>query len=196
MTEPRYRQPDSTPAQRHRATRVLHGALRVLCAATALSLGALTLWQSDRVRVAEAVLADAWLGWLLDGPVSQIHDVVFFPWLGGSMIGMRISEQCTVAYLLGPMCLVAALLAGTTRSSLLRLVAGLLMGAALLVVVNQIRIAIIAESTQRWGTSGYDVSHKLVGTVIALVGFTLAASVMVVVATGHRRRNGQHRRAV
>lgn len=185
---PRYPRPVHPLVQRSGPAQAAHGLLRLLCAAVPIALGALALWQQSQVRVLEAVVARAWLNPVLDGPVGQVSDIVYFAWVGGPVIGMQVSEQCTVAYLLGPMCLLAALLVAITKSSLLRLGAALLVGASLLVIVNQLRLAIIALGTQHWGLTGYDVTHKLMGTAFALVGFTLAALVMVVVATGHRPR--------
>lgn len=194
MVEQRYPKPADVPVRRRRSTEIAARTVRVLCALVPLALGLLVLWQQSRVRVGEAVVARAWLGQLMDGPVGQVRDLVTFPWVGGPIIGMQISEQCTVAYLLGPMCLLAALLTILTKSSLRRLAAGLLVGSGLLIIVNQLRVAIIAASTQEWGIPGYDVTHKLVGTLVALVGFTVAALVMVMVATGRRHIGPRGRR--
>lgn len=193
MTEQRYPKPDQVPVRRRRSARIAHRLVRLVCALLPLALGGLVLWQQGQVRIGEAALAQSWLGWTMEGPVGHVHDMITFPWISGPIIGMQISQQCTVAYLLGPMCLLAALLTALTRSSLIRLAVGLLVGTGLLVIVNQVRVAIIAMSTQHWGISGYDVTHKLVGTLVALIGFTTAALVMIMVATGRRRTRGQHR---
>lgn len=193
MEDQKYPKPDHAPGRRGGSTQLAYRLFRILCACIPLALGGLVIWQQAHVRIGEAVIAQSWLGWFMSGPVSQVHDIVFFSWVGGPVIGMQISQECTVAYLLGPMCLLAALMTALTKARLLRLASGLLIGAGLLIIVNQIRVAIIAMSTQHWGISGYDVSHKLVGTLVALIGFTIAASVMIIVSTGRHDRDGHHR---
>ncbi len=193
MAEPRYPKPEVAPTTRGRRAQIAHRGLRILCASVPLALGALVLWQQSQVRIVEAVVAQSLLARVMDGPVGQVNDIVTFPWTGGPIIGLKITEECTVAYLLGPMCLLVALLTVVTRSSLSRLAGGLFVGVGLLIVVNQIRVAIIAMSTQHWGLEGYDITHKLVGTAISLIGFTIAALAMIVVATGRRQVRGMRR---
>jgi exosortase/archaeosortase family protein len=119
---------------------------------------------------------------VLHGRVNSAHDVVYFPWSKGPLIGFRITQQCTVALLLGPMIILAAVMLAVTTIRVRRLASGLAVGLAIVVVVNQLRLALIAVSTQHWGIPGYDVSHKFVGTLLALAGFVAAVLFMIKVA--------------
>jgi exosortase/archaeosortase family protein len=106
---------------------------------------------------------------------------------------MRITSECTVALLLAPLCLLAAALIAFARTRWYRVLLGLSVGLVTAVVVNQLRLGLIAVSMQRWGLNGYHVSHKFVGTVIALAGFVAAALAMLRIATASTSRAGHVR---
>jgi exosortase/archaeosortase family protein len=58
-----------------------------------------------------------------------------------------------------------------TSLSLRRQFVAVLAGAALILVVNMIRVAGIAWATWHYGITGYDYSHVFVGSAFSLVGF-------------------------
>jgi exosortase/archaeosortase family protein len=171
--------PGSTTQRRRRR-------LRLAGAASLAVIGVVMLWLQASIRVAEASLAGHWFPAVLTGWVGTSHDVVFFSRLHGSMIGIRITSECTVALLTGPLCLLAAALIAFAHTQWRRSLTGLLAGLLIVIAVNQIRLAIIAIAMQHWGMSGYEVSHKFVGTLIALAGFAVAALAMLKIATSQR----------
>src|SRR5690606_18151060 len=129
-------------------TMTIDRSLRVLASLLLLAVAAgLLVWQ-QQVRYGEIGLADLWLGQLLAGGTHANQDLLFFSWAGGPMIGMRVTAECTSALLLAPLLALAAVLLGVTRAPWLRLLAGLAVGLALVVVVNQVRLAMIAYSLQ------------------------------------------------
>jgi exosortase/archaeosortase family protein len=146
-------------------------------------------WQQGRIRADEASLAGEWFGAVLGGSVNTSKDVVYFSWVDGPAVGMRITAECTVALLTGPLCLLGGALLGFTRARWQRLLVGLAAGLVAVVVVNQVRLVLIAISIQHWGMPGYDVSHKFVGTVVALAGFVAASLLMLRIATANERRS-------
>lgn len=158
-------------------------APRIAGAFALASLGVLMIVNQSWIRDDEARIAAAWFGVLLQGSATSSHDIVFFGWLRGSQVGMRISAECTVAMLTAPLCLVAAALLGFARAQWKRLLTGLAVGLVILVGVNQLRLALIAICMQHWGMSGYDVSHKFLGTVFALAGFVVGVLAMLRIAT-------------
>lgn len=162
---------------------------RVVGAMCLVALGVLMFWQQGRIRADEASLAGGWFGAVLGGSVDTSKDVVYFSWLNGPAVGMRITAECTVALLTAPLCILAGAILGFTRARWSRLLAGLAAGLIAVVAVNQIRLALIAVSMQHWGMPGYDVSHKFIGTVVALVGFVAGTLMMLRIATADQHRS-------
>lgn len=179
--------PASTPAARrhgrrrrrqprgHRVVRVAAGLLLLVAAA------AMLVWQ-EQVRHGEIAIAGLWFDLVLTGTTHTNDDVIYFTWSGGPLIGMRDTWECTVALLAGPMCAIGGVLLGLTRMPWHRLLAGLGVALGLLVVVNQLRLAMIAFSLQGWGLPGYELSHKTLGSIFAIAGFVIAAGVFLRIA--------------
>jgi exosortase/archaeosortase family protein len=156
---------------------------RAIGAVVLAAFGVLMFVKQSWIRDDEAHLAGNWFGAVLDGSAKTSHNVVYFSWLGRSEVGMRISTECTVAMLTAPLCIVAAALLMFARARWSRLVVGLAVGLTILVGINQLRLALIAVSMQHWGMTGYDVSHKFLGTVVALAGFVVGVLTMLRIAT-------------
>lgn len=162
---------------------------RVTGALCLAALGALMFWQQGVIRDGEATLAGDWFGTVLGGSVHTSEDVVYFSWVDGRAVGMRITAECTVALLTGPLCLLGGTLLAFTRARWQRLLVGVAAGLVAVVVVNQLRLVLIAVSMQHWGLPGYHVSHKFVGTVVALAGFVAGTLLMLRIATADQRRS-------
>lgn len=162
-------------------------ALLLIGAATAM-----LVWQ-QQVRYGEITLAGLWFDAVLTGTTHTNRDVIYFSWTESPMIGMRATWECTVALLAGPLCVIGALLLAFTRMPWHRLLLGLGVALALLIAVNQIRLAMIAVSMQGWGLAGYDLSHKTLGSIFAIAGFVVAAGVFLKIAGASTRR--RHRAA-
>jgi exosortase/archaeosortase family protein len=200
VAAPRFPKPEPSARrvrreQRAPLTRVERVQLltRIVGTGLLVALGVAIFWKQAAIRDDEASLAGRWFGALLSGSVGTSRDVVYFSWLHGSAVGMRITSECTVALLLGPLCLLAAALLAFARTRWYRVLLGLSVGLATAVVVNQLRLVLIAVAMQRWGLSGYHVSHKFVGTVIALAGFVAAALLMLRIATASSARRSHAR---
>ena len=62
----------------------------------------------------------------------------------------------------------------------------------LLVLVNQIRLAIIVVSMRAWGyETGYERSHVLIGSAVTTLGLA-AVAIVFLLALGAGRRPGNH----
>jgi exosortase/archaeosortase family protein len=77
---------------------------------------------------------------------------------------------------------------GATRLKLWRAIAGLAAASAVVILVNQLRLGLIAWFTYLWGIDvGFEIAHVFVGSIIGILGF--AASVLVLfLIMGVRRR--------
>jgi exosortase/archaeosortase family protein len=182
VSTPRFPVPERRPRSR-RSTRDLAIVVARMVGALALAIaGAVVFLQQSVMRKDEAFIAGHWFDTFLNGPVHRSRDAVYISWQHGSAIGIRITSECTVALLIGPLFLLSAALLAFARPTIPRLLAGLLLGLVTVVVVNQLRLGIIAISMQHWGMAGYHVSHTFIGTVVALAGFVIAALAMLKIA--------------
>ncbi|WP_420367219.1 hypothetical protein [Curtobacterium sp. L1-20] len=94
--------------------------------------------------------------------------------------------ECTVLILVVPLTVVIGAMVFHRATSLARIVAALTVGTTALVIVNQGRLGLIAWATQVWGiVPGYQVSHLLVGSLLAIAGF-VGALVLAITILGPR----------
>ncbi len=110
--------------------------------------------------------------------------------LGSRWVGFAITGGCSVALLTIPPFVIAALLIGTRRVSWVRGLASVASAVLLLIVVNQLRLYIIAAAMQWWGfKTGYERSHVLIGSGITTVGLALVTLIfMFFLGRGGKRR--------
>src|SRR5579859_3223008 len=136
--------------------------------------------QATAARAAEAWLAAQLAALYVPGHTAATGDI-FFAGLGTRLpIGLQITSECTVAILIVPMLLLAGIMSLHRRFGIGDILAGLGAGVAVDVGTNQVRMALIMWATGRYGThAGYAVTHKLIGSVIAMLGFTVALVLMV-----------------
>jgi len=66
-------------------------------------------------------------------------------------------------------------------------------GVAVVALVNQLRILIIALSTSWWGRDGYELSHRLVGSGLVLLSVAMGVSLVWRSSPGSRRRGARAR---
>lgn len=172
-----------------RLRRVLRIAVGLVLIGTAVGVLA---WQ-QQVRTGEMNLAGAWFHLVLSGTTHTAGDTIYFSWTGGPLIGLQDTWECTVALLAAPLCGIGGALLALTRMPVRRLLTGLVAALVLVIAVNQIRLAMIAISLQRWGLDGYDLSHKVLGSIVAIAGFVIAAMVFLKIAGASPK--GRHRSA-
>lgn len=152
---------------------------RALAALLLCAAGLAMLVQQGAIRVFEAHLAASWFGVGLAGRVAASHDLVIFAWTGGPGISMQVTAECTAALIAGPLCIVAAAMLALPRTSPRRLAVALLASVVTVCVANQIRLLCIAVAVQRWGLSGYELSHRFIGSLISIAGFVAGALLLV-----------------
>lgn len=89
-------------------------------------------------------------------------------------VGYSIAAGCTAALLIAPFFFVSAGLLLSGRVSVRRGLVALLIASALVWVVNQLRLLLIAASMQLWGfRTGYNRSHVLAGGVLSTFGIAI-----------------------
>lgn len=143
---------------------------------------ALFLWTG--VRQWEANASGLLVHWLVDPSAytSTVKPVVFLNVDTRDMFGLEVTGACTVAYPMAGFLGLLALLAQVSRWSLGRLWIAVVGSSVVLVAVNQIRLLGVAWASKLWGLDvGYEISHRVVGTVITLIGLLLAVAVIFAV---------------
>jgi exosortase/archaeosortase family protein len=169
-------------------------------------LAALLVLENDAFRAFEARSARPLVGLLTHTGTSRaVGDVIFFGLGTDDALGLKITTGCTTVVLLVPFLLIMAAIAAKSPVPVTRVVAAATVGSAMLVVVNLIRLTGIAWATSVWGlTHGFEISHFLVGSIFAIVGFAAALVVSVRLLVGGadplgayqrvgRRHSGRHR---
>ncbi|MFE4198062.1 archaeosortase/exosortase family protein [Paenarthrobacter sp. NPDC056912] len=147
-----------------------------------LLVGALVCIFSDEAafRTTEAHVLATWLNPLISGGVTHAttYFLVYLP--GSELIAFNITMECTALLLLAPLAIVSALMLMFTRIGLVRVLAALAISGSLTFLINQLRLALIAWTTQTWGMDfGYEIGHRFIGSVIALFSFALGFLVLL-----------------
>lgn len=167
-----------TPGRRHRDTRdrsrgwgsarlaVPSRAAAVVLVATAVALFAGTA----TVARGEASLLARLLG-VLGVPAQQDSARVLFP-TGRGITGLALTAGCSVGPLIALFLLAAAGLCWFRPAPLRPVATAIVLLIAAFVLVNQLRLVVIAYSIRRWGTGqGYEISHVFVGSLLTTAGF-------------------------
>lgn len=142
-------------------------------AAATLGLGGVLLLIFSRsVRVAEA-----WLQVLLLETLQiDAHQVgtSLLVLIGQERVGIAMTAGCSIGPLLAIFLLSSAPLLWFRPVALRRVAVSFAALAFVLILANQIRIAVIAVSMRTWGIDfGYNLSHVFLGSAITTVGFVL-----------------------
>ncbi|HVE26038.1 MAG TPA: hypothetical protein VNC22_11560 [Sporichthya sp.] len=112
-------------------------------------------------------------------PARAVGSAVVFP-LRGRFVGYTVTEGCTVAFLIAPFFVIAALLIASRRTPPRRGLGGLAVLTAVFFTVNQLRLFVVAASMQAWGfRPGYERSHVFLGTMLSTVGTVLGLLLFV-----------------
>jgi exosortase/archaeosortase family protein len=164
-------------------------ALRWIVATVIVAaVGAGVLW-NEAYRSVEATIAAWVLRPFVDGQVGT-WGTVFYVQDGDSVLGLRITAECTALVLIAPLLLLSAVLLVAARTRWARSGLGILVMIAVITVVNEIRLALIGFSTERWGVEqGYVISHTFVGSVIGIIGFVLGLSALILITVGRGRKH-------
>ena len=168
---------------------------RMFAGVGALSVAVLLLLSEGWYRGVEAALAGRTLSGLLGFPVmiSRPLRTVFFAFDGtgpAHMLGLQVTLGCSSDLLLAPVLLFTGLLLLFGRSSAPRVLLAASVAAAVVVLVNTLRLVLIAVLVDWWGVeTGFGWGHTLFGSMLTLAGMAVALGVFVV-AVGRERRGG------
>lgn len=104
---------------------------------------------------------------------------------------LRVTNECTSAFLLVPLLLVGAVVAaaGGRRFRLRRVLTATAICAAVAFGINVLRLTMIAWATNKWGEkAGYEWSHVVAGSVVTIIGATTAVAIFLVILMNGSKR--------
>ncbi len=141
-------------------------------------------------RRVEAKVASHLTAPVTHGRTGAIRDVILTGLGTRYSMGFQITNECTVLLLIVPMLFLAGLILLFRRFSIHNVLFGLLMGVLIVAVTNQLRIILIAWATQEYGLGfGYELTHKFIGSFLAILGFSAGLLVMLKLSPGRGRRS-------
>lgn len=179
--------PPEDPAVRRRGERLVTPVRGLLALAIWTTMVGGIVYAA-RGRAVEARVAAALAGLVTPGRSRSIGDVILTGIGTRGPMGLKITNECTVLLLIVPMLFIAGLIVLFRRFPLHNVLFGLLMSVFVVTLTNQMRVVLIAWATQHYGFGlGYELSHKFVGSVLAIFGFALGMLVMFRLAPGKRR---------
>lgn len=171
-----------------RAARRVDRIGRILFALVLSGVIAWMLLQAETVRAWEAHFAAWWMNPWVDRGATASGDT-YMLWISENhLVAFQVTAECTAVILLAPLLALGAALMLSTRVSWLRGLSGITASAVVMLLVNQVRLALIGWSTQQGGLdAGYEFGHRFAGSVIGIAGFAIGLIVLIAV-TGVRRR--------
>jgi exosortase/archaeosortase family protein len=150
------------------------------------------LVHAETVRAWEAHLAVWWMDPWIERGATAFEDT-YMVWIGEDhLVGFQVTAECTAIILLAPLLALGAALMLSTRVAWLRGVIGITASALVVVLVNQVRLALIGWTTQQGGLeAGYEFGHRFAGSVVGIAGFAAGVIVLLAVTGVRRRRRGR-----
>jgi exosortase/archaeosortase family protein len=114
------------------------------------------------------------------------HGVVVVHHNSASATAFALTNQCTVAGILGALLMGGAPLLLVRRLSMARVSAAIGLAALVLVVANLVRITAIGVAILAWGHDGFAFSHTYLGSLLTFVGTCLAGVTFALVLLARR----------
>lgn len=181
--------------RRSRSVAFLAGALRllrVLLALALFALAALVLWHEATGRAAEAdlfawVLQHASIADYAAGSSNAGVPAVTFSY-DDRWYSLRITVQCSISFYLAAVLALSGLLALSRGIALWRLAVATVSGLVGLVMLNQLRLAVIAYAFSRGGHEAFAWAHGPLGTVLMMVGMGLVLLIYFLLCIRPSRR--------
>jgi len=147
----------------------------------------------QQIAVGEALATAFWLNPLLPGGVIASRDN-FVVNVDGVPIAFHVTAGCSAAVLLAPALLFYGVTLLLRRIAFARALAAAVVMITVIFTTNQLRLGMIGWASQTWGMDlGYQVSHRYVGSALAIVGFCAGVALLFLLTSGKRRH---HQRTV
>lgn len=171
------------PAQRDRPRfGPVHAGARITVGIALVVAAVLLVLLEERFRILEAGVASYWLAPFVPGGVRHYLNYFILEVEPGRTIAFMVTIECTIAFLTAPVLALSGVILATTRVGWAQVGKALFFSTALIFVTNQLRLGVIALGSQALSFEvGYELTHRLFGSVLSIVGFSAAYLVFVVV---------------
>lgn len=133
-------------------------------------------------RAGEAALSSQVVAALAHTRTSAVpgQAVLYFGLGSGDALGLKITPECTSAFLIAPLVAVAAVMVRLRPAITRRVLGALALGTVLLVLTNQLRITVVVWLVQWLGVdTGYYWGHTLMGSAVSVVGGAVSLAAFV-----------------
>lgn len=160
-------------------------AIRLMVAVLLGGSAALVVWHGV-YRALEIRLSAVLIELVTTSGVHVVphRQTVYFGLGTDHALGLKITPECTSAFLVVPLLLVAATMLGLRPRVAGRVLGSLGVAVAALVVVNQLRVLTLVWLISKLGTDrGYYLGHTLFGSMISVFGGAAALVLFVWLAT-------------
>jgi len=154
--------------------------------AALLGVAAMLVAGHAAYRTIEIQLAAALIDLVTSSGVYVVphRQTVYFGLGTEHAIGLKITPECTSAFLVVPLLVVAAAMLGLRPRITGRVLASLAVAAAVLVAVNQLRLLSLVWLIAAFGRErGYYLGHTLFGSMVSVFGGAVALVLFVWLAT-------------
>jgi exosortase/archaeosortase family protein len=152
-----------------------------------IGAGALVLTTIGRFRELETALSRGIAQLITGTRTTDLLSAHVFYWALGTprAFGLVIQSDCSSSWLVGPLLVIAGLLATARRLRAGRVMAGAVLAVGVMFASNLVRIALIVWATNRYGYQhGFWWSHVIVGSLFTVVGSLAALTILLKVSLG------------
>jgi exosortase/archaeosortase family protein len=146
-------------------------------------------------RAGEATLASQFVAALAHTRTRAVpgQAVLYFGLGTPDALGLRITPECTSAFLIAPLVAVAAVMVRLRPGVRGRVLGALGIGTLLLILTNQLRITVVVWLVQWLGPdTGYYWGHTMLGSTVSVVGGAGSLAVFVWWAAVRTKPAGRH----
>ncbi|MEQ0562961.1 exosortase P [Amycolatopsis sp. NEAU-NG30] len=163
----------------------LVAALTALAAAGAVLVLAERFYRELEVRLAGAILDVITTSGVY---VAGDREAVYFGLGGTTPFGLRMTPECSSAFLLLPLLVVSMAMVYFRPSNARRIFFSLGISALVVVLVNQLRILTIVGLVHWFGTDeGYYWGHTLLGSMVSVFGGAVSLVLFVWLSTRKKK---------
>ncbi|MET1072307.1 MAG: exosortase P [Umezawaea sp.] len=151
-----------------------------------LGAAAALVFANRLYRDAEISLSGLLLGVVDPGGVAVVPErqTVYFGLHSGTPLGLRMTPECTSAFLVLPLLVIGAVVVALRPRVKRRVLLALGAAAVVVVVVNQLRVLTLAGLVEWLGVdTGYYWGHTLLGSMVSVFGGAAALVLFARLAT-------------
>jgi exosortase/archaeosortase family protein len=97
--------------------------------------------------------------------------------------GFQITTLCSTVILVTPLLAAAGLMLLVRPLALGRVLVGLAIGTGIVTLCNLLRYGFAAIAMQTWGSDGFELVHRYLGSLLVIAGFIAAVILLLRFAT-------------